>query len=170
MNNYIYYNGELYHFGVKGMKWGVRKAKYDAKAAAYRKAAKATNNISRKNKLNKKADKMASKSAALDTKKGRVAYNVKKGAAITAGLLGAGLATYTAGRVVQQLARNKGYLEGYKDSKEMTKDLFKKNTGKDFDTIYEKMASKHVKKVWGRDAVKIIGSPFRYKEQFYYKD
>ena len=26
MSNYIYYNGELYHHGVKGMKWGVRKA------------------------------------------------------------------------------------------------------------------------------------------------
>lgn len=27
--DYIIYNGELYHHGVKGMKWGHRKARYD---------------------------------------------------------------------------------------------------------------------------------------------
>lgn len=26
MSNYIYVNGELYHYGVKGMKWGVRRS------------------------------------------------------------------------------------------------------------------------------------------------
>ena len=31
MSNYIYYNGELYHHGVKGMKWGRRKAKQEAR-------------------------------------------------------------------------------------------------------------------------------------------
>lgn len=26
MSDYIYYDGELYHYGVKGMKWGVRRS------------------------------------------------------------------------------------------------------------------------------------------------
>lgn len=35
MSDYIYNGGELYHYGVKGMRWGHRKAQvYDAKAAS----------------------------------------------------------------------------------------------------------------------------------------
>lgn len=31
MADYIYYNSELYHYGVKGMKWGVRRSKTSSK-------------------------------------------------------------------------------------------------------------------------------------------
>ena len=34
MANYVVYNGELYHYGVKGMKWGVRKTQNQAKKDA----------------------------------------------------------------------------------------------------------------------------------------
>ena len=50
MSDYVLINGELYHHGVKGMKWGVRKA-YDAIAGyGYR-------------KQKKEADKYANKAA-----------------------------------------------------------------------------------------------------------
>lgn len=35
-----YYNEELYHYGVKGMKWGRRKARYAAEKDAYKAARK----------------------------------------------------------------------------------------------------------------------------------
>lgn len=40
MSNYIYYNGELYHYGVPGMKWGVRHDKDVADAKIKYKRAK----------------------------------------------------------------------------------------------------------------------------------
>lgn len=36
MGDYFIYNGELYHYGVKGMKWGVRRAQKKAALQKYR--------------------------------------------------------------------------------------------------------------------------------------
>ena len=38
MNGYILYNGELYHFGVEGMRWGIRR--YQNKDGSYKSNAK----------------------------------------------------------------------------------------------------------------------------------
>lgn len=54
MNDETYYiltsNGELYHYGVKGMKWGVRKNVYDINAAYYNKRAEKLNARAQRNR------------------------------------------------------------------------------------------------------------------------
>lgn len=70
MSDYIYYNGELYrcdselyHYGVKGMKWGVRRAKRQLEKTRsklnkyYDKARNGDNSKRLRNKINKAVGK-----------------------------------------------------------------------------------------------------------------
>lgn len=74
MSEYIYYDGELYHHGVKGMRWGVRRAlrkrsrnerlqkralDYDRKSAQLTKKAEKTHAKEDLERANRKATKAA---------------------------------------------------------------------------------------------------------------
>lgn len=52
------YNNELYHYGVKGMKWGVRKAEYNAMTRSQKRD---TKRKYKQNELDRKAEKRVGK-------------------------------------------------------------------------------------------------------------
>ena len=59
MSNYIIHNGELYHYGVKGMKWGVRRER--AKRARVAASTRIINSkqLKQLEKMKRKRDKKA---------------------------------------------------------------------------------------------------------------
>ena len=67
------YNAELYHYGVKGMKWGHRKAlKYEAKARTARESASEWKEIGKH-----KADKLLAKGKTAKANKVKMKYDLK---------------------------------------------------------------------------------------------
>jgi hypothetical protein len=69
MSDYIYNGGELYHYGVKGMRWGHRRAqKYESKARTARESAKEWKEIG-KNKTDRLLAKGKTNKAAKVAKK-----------------------------------------------------------------------------------------------------
>jgi hypothetical protein len=73
MSNYIYYNGELYHYGVKGMKWGERHAEDVAAAKVSYKQAKKNWEKNRRH-----GDRAVSQDAYSDMIKKKAEYNSLK--------------------------------------------------------------------------------------------
>lgn len=68
-----YYKSELYHYGVLGMKWGIRKGRTEQ---AYTKASKKLNKLD--GKVNKAEAKALKTRAKADAKMGSLFYSEKK--------------------------------------------------------------------------------------------
>ena len=88
MSDYSYImteNGELYHYGVKGMKWGVRKSEYKSMSRSQKKQ---TRKQYQQDKIAKKAEKRVGKygydmAQTISVGKGIVATSLKSGLGLT---------------------------------------------------------------------------------------
>lgn len=134
MGEYFIYNGELYHYGVKGMKWGVRRAQRRAEISKYRKEYDALNEHSPK--LSKTVNKLAgsdrayarskynSKNAASSVKRAKAAGNVARIESIASNR-----GTHKP-NIVRKYESTKAYQKAYFDSRMKSDDRFAKKVKK----------------------------------------
>lgn len=131
-------NGELYHYGVKGMKWGVRRKKRD------------------ENDVSEKRDRRTKKPLTTGQK-------VAIGAAVTAGILATAYGSYTVSK-----AYGRQYARGIKDAKQMAKSMasatkFEQETlnrpafdQKKYDEYFKEFRSESVRKLLKKPVGEIV--------------
>lgn len=116
-----YYNSELYHYGVKGMKWGVRKKGYVTVAKAQRNAAKAANEARKKSLAESRAS--GDKGIGSFQRANRKALNAKRKA------------------YGESIAKDRAYNKQLRDKKKAVNDTTRKSgqpiRNKDIDAYYE---------------------------------
>ena len=132
--SYYYYNGsELYHYGVKGMKWGHRKAPDAVSVArgAYRNSAQQARSQYKAAKQQARAERKAAMSTP-EAKAARAA-RAKKAAKIGAAAAGTALAAYGAYKLSKYIKTKNGQIAAQRGAESADRffDAMQKSLSKD---------------------------------------